>query len=59
MHRRIKMNNSKRPRKLSYPIKQAQKEYDAMQNEIPTDVLGSYTGTPIDRTVPEQDADDL
>lgn len=26
---------------------------------IPSDVLGSYTGTPEDGEVPEQDADDL
>ncbi len=26
---------------------------------ILSDVLGSYTGTPADRTQPEQDADDL
>lgn len=28
-------------------------------NEIPSDVNGSYTGTPADGGVPEQDADDL
>ena len=33
--------------------------YDAAQQNIPTDVLGSYTGTPVDGTNPVQDADDL
>ena len=27
--------------------------------DVPSDVLGSYTGTPVDGGVPEQDADDL
>lgn len=26
---------------------------------IPSDVLGSYTGVPLDREMPEQDQDDL
>ena len=29
------------------------------RGEIPSDVLGSYTGTPVDGGVPVQDADDL
>lgn len=29
------------------------------RGDIPSDVLGSYTGTPEDGGVPEQDADDL
>lgn len=29
------------------------------EHGVPSDVLGSYTGTPIDGLVPEQDADDL
>ncbi len=29
------------------------------KSEIPTDVMGSYTGTPRDGDTPEQDADDL
>lgn len=28
-------------------------------NEVPSDVTGSYTGTPLDGDIPEQDADDL
>ena len=33
--------------------------YDTSEDEIFTDVLGSYTGTPLDGSVPVQDADDL
>lgn len=29
------------------------------QSKTPSDVLGSYTGTPRDGEIPEQDADDL
>ena len=29
------------------------------KSEIPTDVMGSYTGTPRDGDTPDQDADDL
>ena len=29
------------------------------EGEIPTDVLGSYSGTPLDVSQPVQDADDL
>jgi len=29
------------------------------RKDIPSDVLGSYTGTPVDGGVPVQDADDL
>lgn len=34
---------------------------DPMNNvgDIPTDVLGSYSGTPLDGSEPVQDADDL
>lgn len=32
---------------------------DQALNEIPSDVNGSYTGTPADGGKPEQDADDL
>ncbi len=33
--------------------------YDIDEDEIHTDVLGSYTGTPYDDSRPIQDADDL
>lgn len=39
--------------------KPAEAWYDAAQDNIPTDVLGSYTGTPVDGLQPVQDADDL
>lgn len=43
--------------------KQAQKAGRAMQKQgrgkIPSDVLGSYTGTPDNGEIPEQDPDDL
>lgn len=29
------------------------------RGKVPSDILGSYTGTPRDDEVPEQDADDL
>lgn len=29
------------------------------RDEIPTDTMGSYTGTSYDNDIPEQDADDL
>lgn len=32
---------------------------DMNKGEIPSDVNGSYTGTPLDDLVPVQDADDL
>lgn len=35
------------------------KEYDLNDEEIHTDVLGSYTGTGYDDIYPVQDADDL
>lgn len=45
------------------PKKQAQAFAKIMRQEgkgeIPSDVNGSYTGTPIDGGVPVQDADDL
>lgn len=33
--------------------------YELNDEDIHTDVLGSYTGTPYDGLRPEQDADDL
>lgn len=35
------------------------KDYDLPDEEIHTDVLGSYTGTAYDDPYPVQDADDL
>ena len=36
-----------------------QKGYDAVDEDINSDVLGSYTGTAYDDFYPVQDADDL
>lgn len=35
------------------------KNYDPIDEDIPSDVLGSYTGTSYDDYYPVQDADDL
>lgn len=43
---------------LTFPPKKVP-VYDAGDDPIPTDVLGSYTGNPVDCVQPEQDADDL
>jgi len=32
---------------------------EPLRAQIPSDVLGSYTGVPLDREEPEQDQDDL
>ena len=50
--------------KPAYPVMSvAQPTAEALREqgrgEIPSDVLGSYTGTPADGVHPEQDADDL
>ena len=39
--------------------KNGRRDYDATDDEIVSDVLGSYTGTPFDSDRPIQDADDL
>ncbi len=48
----------------SHPLTDAAKKSAAVMSrqgrgDVPSDVLGSYTGTPEDGSVPEQDADDL
>lgn len=40
-------------------IAKARTMQEQSKNDIPSDVNGSYTGTPIDGGIPEQDADDL
>lgn len=42
-----------------FPQDRIRKGYDPNEDDIPTDVLGSYTGTPYDGERPVQDADDL
>ncbi len=41
------------------PVHTAEIMASISKESIPSDVLGSYTGTPADGLVPEQDADDL
>ncbi len=40
-------------------IAEARIMQEQSKNGVPSDVNGSYTGTPIDGGVPEQDVDDL
>lgn len=42
-----------------FPKERAEKGYEMNDDDIQTDVLGSYTGTPYDGLRPIQDADDL
>lgn len=42
-----------------FPQERIHKGYDPSDEDIPTDVLGSYTGTGYDDMHPVQDADDL
>ncbi|MBQ4604047.1 MAG: hypothetical protein IJB16_05530 [Clostridia bacterium] len=42
-----------------FPKEKNPRGYDLNDDDIPTDVLGSYTGTPYDGLRPVQDADDL
>lgn len=51
-----KKHDDKRPKKI--PSQQLA-EAIRSENEIVTDILGSYTGTPKFGEKPEQDADDL
>ena len=56
----MKNNNENKNRKPNYVIKvlRTAKEKGGSEN-IPSDIMGSYTGRPFDGEVPEQDADDL
>lgn len=42
-----------------FPAKNENRGYEPNDEEIPSDVLGSYTGTSYGDLQPEQDADDL
>lgn len=54
------MSKSKKQRKKpALPLEILAEIWQAPENGIPTDVLGSYTGTGLDREYPVQDADDL
>ena len=48
----LKKIKNKKPQKITAPPNREQRH-------IVSDVLGSYTGTPLDGGRPEQDADDL
>lgn len=45
--------------KKNRKVEKVTKEYHQNKDEIPSDVLGSYTGTTQDYETPVQDADDL
>ena len=57
------MENKKHPSKHTPDLSRVKAVAQALRQEgkgeIPPDVNGSYTGTPIDGEVPVQDADDL
>ena len=58
----IKKNNKKRKndKQVIYTTRDAVQQLRGMNNgAIPSDVMGSYTGTSHDGDSPEQDADDL
>ena len=44
---------------MSTAKEQARTMHEQGRGSVVSDVLGSYTGTPADGEVPEQDADDL
>ena len=56
----MKSKNKKRPSPISENLRD---ESHTLRHQgkgaIPSDVLGSYTGTPDTDDIPEQDADDL
>jgi hypothetical protein len=51
-------NNKRRPSPPEIPVSKNLAE-EKGDGDILSDVLGSYTGIPIDSEMPEQDADDL
>lgn len=51
-------NNKENNSQWHFGIK-SEKNYDLTEEEINSDVLGSYTGTAYDDLYPVQDADDL
>ncbi len=55
------MSKTDKPKKQHKKIIEVPQYNDPMnsKDDIPTDVLGSYSGTPLDGTEPVQDADDL
>ncbi|MBS5874109.1 MAG: hypothetical protein KIC46_08345 [Clostridiales bacterium] len=51
--------SKKQQKKPALPLEVLAEIWQAPENGIPTDVLGSYTGTGLDSKQPVQDADDL
>lgn len=52
-------SNKENKAQWHFPLSRSRNGYDPNEDDIPTDVLGSYTGTPYDGERPIQDADDL
>jgi hypothetical protein len=56
----LRPDKPKDPEEVDKDIEEMAKTIRAAnRSKIPTDVMGSYTGTPRDGEVPTQDADDL
>lgn len=59
----FKKNNTQKMIEKRQKIKKLTTEiseiWSADNQEVPTDINGSYTGNPLISTTPEQDADDL
>jgi len=51
--------SKKQQKKPALPPEVLAEIWQAPENSIPADVLGSYTGTGLDREQPVQDADDI
>jgi len=51
-------NKNRRPTEKAKEVAEAYKGFDSRQN-IKADITGSYTGTSIDGSRPEQDGDDI
>ena len=54
-----KNKKAKKQKKMSPIVDAMLEEWEAANESDITDVLGSYTGTPLTGEIPEQDADDL
>ncbi|MDD6275208.1 MAG: hypothetical protein PUB20_00030 [Clostridia bacterium] len=51
--------NKKSKQKLSPVVESMLDEWETSNDDDSTDILGSYTGNPVDGVHPEQDSDDL
>ncbi len=59
MDKKRKKSITARPKGGSFPENKVRNSYDAQEQIIVSDVLGSYTGVPVEGEHPVQDADDL